>query len=71
MRADTTITAGTVIEIGQRTVGGAKRVAEVIEVLGEGEHTHYRVRWEDGHESIYFPSSDATVKPMLSARKPR
>ena len=41
-------------------VGEDQRTAIVLEVLGEGEHTHYRVRWEDdGHESIYMPSSDA------------
>jgi hypothetical protein len=38
------------------------RRGEVIEVLGEGEHVHYRVRWDDnGHESVFFPGSTSHV----------
>ena len=44
-------------------VGDADRHAEVLEVLGEGESLHYRVRWlEDGHESTYFPGTDAVIE---------
>jgi hypothetical protein len=40
-------------------VGQPRREGEVLEVVpGDGEREHYRVRWDDGHESIYFPSSD-------------
>ena len=45
-------------------VGQARREGEVLEVVpGEHEHEgeHYRVRWDDGHESTYFPSSDCRV----------
>jgi hypothetical protein len=43
-------------------VGQPRREGEVLEVVpGDGEHEHYRVRWDDGHESIYFPSSDCRV----------
>jgi hypothetical protein len=45
-------------------VGQARREGEVLAVVpGEREHEgeHYRVRWDDGHESIYFPSSDCRV----------
>jgi hypothetical protein len=41
-------------------VGQARREGEVLEVVA-GERDHYRVRWDDGHESIYFPSSDCRV----------
>jgi len=41
-------------------VGQPRREGEVLEVV-RGEREHYRVRWEDGHESIYFPSSDCRV----------
>jgi len=37
----------------QRT-GQAAREGEILEVLGVGEGVHYRVRWEDGHESTFF-----------------
>ena len=38
------------------------RDAEILEVLGENGPP-YHVRWEsDGHESIIYPGSDATVE---------
>lgn len=42
-------------------VGQGRREGEVVEVMATPEPTHYRVRWSDGHESIFFPSSDARV----------
>jgi uncharacterized protein DUF1918 len=36
--------------------GQAAREGKIVEVLGAGEGVHYRVRWEDGHESTFFPS---------------
>ena len=41
-------------------VGQPRREGEVLEVVA-GEREHYRVRWDDGHESIYFPSSDCRI----------
>ena len=38
-----------------------RRHGEVIEVIGRGEREHYRIRWQDGHESVYFPGPDARV----------
>ena len=38
-----------------------RRHGEVVEVIGEDERRHYRVRWQDGHESVYFPGPDARV----------
>ena len=54
--------AGDLIEITGHAVGDAPRKAEILEVLGGEGHEHYRVRWEDGHESIYFPADDASIK---------
>ena len=45
-------------------VGQPRREGEVLEVVPSGrehEREYYRVRWDDGHESIYFPSSDCRV----------
>jgi hypothetical protein len=53
---------GDVIEITGHTVGDAPRTAEILEVLGTPGHEHFRVRWEDGHESIYFPGGDAVIR---------
>jgi hypothetical protein len=43
-------------------VGQGRRSGEVVEVIAGGESQHYRVLWDDGHESTFFPSSDAYVE---------
>jgi Domain of unknown function (DUF1918) len=45
-------------------IGSASRAetGEILEVLGSGEHEHYRVQWEDGHESVFTPGSDAVIR---------
>ena len=40
-----------------------RRHGDVLEVLGDHDSEHYRVRWQDGNESIYFPGPDARVRP--------
>ena len=52
---------GDVIVIEGHHVGEGRRTGEILEVLGERGHEHYRVRWEDESETIFYPSSDATV----------
>ncbi len=37
------------------------RKGEILEILDRGGVVHYRVRWDDGHESLFFPGSDAHV----------
>jgi hypothetical protein len=49
------------IIIESNKVGGARKSGEVLEVIDGQGGRHYRIRWEDGHESVVFPSSDATV----------
>jgi Domain of unknown function (DUF1918) len=50
-------------------VGQPRRRGEVVEVVpGDGGHEHYRVRWDDGHESTYFPSSDCHIVATGEAR---
>jgi hypothetical protein len=58
-------------EVGDRLVvhghhlGEAERDAEILEVLGEDGQPPFRVRWsDDGHESIFFPGSDASVEQL-------
>ena len=48
------------ITVESNKVGGKVRTGEVIEVLhGADGSAHYRVRWDDGKETTFFPSSDA------------
>jgi hypothetical protein len=35
----------------------APRRGEVIEVVREDPHPRYRIRWDDGHETIYTPAA--------------
>src|SRR5207237_464895 len=58
-------------------VGQERRNGEIVEVIDTPGPRHYRVRWSDGHESIFFPSSDARVvvkkpqpKKAAPAQKP-
>jgi hypothetical protein len=36
--------------------GGANRRGQILEILGAPGHEHYRVRWDEQHESLHFPS---------------
>jgi hypothetical protein len=50
---------GDAIVVDSTEVGQPERHGEIVEVIGEPSHEHFRVRWDDGHESIFFPSSTA------------
>ncbi|MEV0369803.1 DUF1918 domain-containing protein [Streptomyces sp. NPDC050636] len=51
-----------------RTVGQKDHAVEIIEVLGEHGDPPYRVRAEDGHESIMSPGPDSVVQHHKSTR---
>lgn len=36
-----------------------RRHGVVLDVLGETETPYFRVRWEDGHESTFFPGTSS------------
>lgn len=48
--------------------GGPAHRGMIVEVLGRNEHKHYRVRWDEQHESIFYPADGARVIRMLRAR---
>lgn len=55
-------TVGDVIVVGGRSVGSERTMGEILEIRGEPGHERYRIRWEDGHESIFHPTDgDATI----------
>ena len=51
--------------VGDRVVAESEsterppRRGEVLEVLGSESRPRYRIRWEDGHETIYTPAAGA------------
>ena len=50
--------AGDEIVVEGRTVGRLRRRGEVLGVAGELGHERYRVRWDDGRESLFFPGPE-------------
>ena len=61
---------GDVIVVSGHRVGDRERLGKILETLGEAAHAHYRVRWDDGNESIFYPGNDATIR-RVHARAPR
>jgi hypothetical protein len=49
--------------------GMPSRRGQITEVLGRAGHTHYRVRWDERHESIVYPADGVIVIPHRE-RKP-
>jgi hypothetical protein len=43
--------------------GQPPRRGQILEVLGGPGHIHYRVRWDERHESIFYPSEGTHVVP--------
>lgn len=59
---------GDLVEVSGRRVGDGSRLGEILEVLGESDHPHYLVRWEDGHESVLYPGEGTSIRPGRSER---
>lgn len=66
---------GDLLLIHGRTVGQHDRIAEIVEVLGDGGEPPYRVRFEDGHETVVSPGPDSVVRhhgePLFQHDEPR
>ena len=52
-----------------RHVGDEDRAGVIVEVHGKEGGPPYLVRWDDGHHSVFFPSSDTLVEHR-PAQKP-
>ena len=57
---------GDLVIIAPRRLGAGDQVGEILVVL-PGRTPHYLVRWDTGHESIFYPGSDATVRHRASS----
>jgi hypothetical protein len=60
---------GDEIVVDAAQTGGAPREGEVLEVREAGDVLHYVVRWDDGHESVFYPGSDAHVVRLGRSRR--
>lgn len=52
---------GDLVAVHPHHVGEPERFGEILDVLGAPDRVHFRVRWDDDHESIYYPGNDARV----------
>ena len=52
-------TAGSRIIVESERVGQVEREGEILEIVENGISVRYRVRWDDGHESVLTPSGGA------------
>lgn len=48
-------------------VGQADRVGEIVELVESHGSQRFRVRWSDGHESIYVPGAGAEIDTQARA----
>jgi len=64
MRAE----VGDEIVVRGRHVGDEDRKGVIIEVHGGGGAPPYLVRWDDGHDSVFMPSSDSLVEHHPASR---
>ena len=46
--------------------GEPKREGEILEISDRGGVVHYRVQWDDGHESLFYPGSTTHVVKLRS-----
>lgn len=71
MQANSNIAAepGDVVVVHGHSTGDPERTGVILEVLGAAGHEHYRVRWDEEHESLFWPGSDATVRPGTRRRR--
>jgi len=48
--------------------GQPSRRGEIVELLGQAGHEHYRVRWDEQHESIVYPADGIVITPRRAHR---
>jgi hypothetical protein len=46
----------------------ARRNGQILDVMKAREGQHYRVRWDDGHETVFYPGADARIDRSETAR---
>ncbi len=51
--------------------GEPPRRGKIVELLGRPGHEHYRVRWDEQHESILYPADGVIVTPSPAPHAPR
>ena len=60
---------GNRIKVEAESTERSHRTGVVEEVINEAPAPRYRVRWDDGHESIYVPAAGAAGPAKPAGRK--
>jgi Domain of unknown function (DUF1918) len=55
-------TVGDRVCVHSRTVGSPERHGVVVEVRGSNGGPPFVIRWDDGHEALFFPGSDSVLE---------
>lgn len=53
------------------TGGAPPRRGMILEVLGSGPHEHFRVRWDEQHESLFYPAEQGFAIHAAAGTGPR
>lgn len=61
---------GDTVVVSGRRVGEPARRGEVLEVLGPADRPHYSVRWDDGHQSIFYPGETTSIERHRADERP-
>lgn len=46
--------------------GEPSRRGQITELLGRPGHEHFKVRWDEAHESILYPADGVTIVPQAN-----
>jgi hypothetical protein len=57
--SDVTLQAGTRVAVEAESTERAPRTGVIEEVVRDDPHPRYRIRWDDGRQSIYTPAAGA------------
>ena len=63
---------GDLIVVNPQRVGGPAREGEIIEVIEGDLRVQFRVRWNDGHETLFAPGAGAArIEPARAGKRIR
>jgi hypothetical protein len=55
-------TIGDRLHVHSNTVGAQDKIATIVEIRGANGTPPYRVRFNDGHETLIYPGTDCVVE---------
>ncbi len=69
LKSKVTAEPGDLVVVHGHSTGQPERTGVILEVLGASGHEHYRVRWDEEHESLFWLGSDAIVRPGTQRKR--